>query len=220
MAKTHHWTEEEYEWLRVNAPAIQRKDLLVKFNEHFNTNIKFGALGNAMHKSGAKTGINSGCFKKGREPFNKGKKWDEFMSPEGQANSRKTHFNSTRTVNNANHNHREVGDEWVDEDGYTYVRMATRNPKLSNRKFWKLKHHIVWEQHHGPVPEKHKIIFADGNRSNFDINNLILVSNAEEVIINKQGLYYKGHPELTKSGVMIAKVLNGINIKKKENKNG
>ncbi len=215
----HNYTPEEVLFLKENVTGCSYQDLTDRFNNKFNLSLSLKAIRSTCKRLNLKNGLNA-CFKKGNKPFNKGKKWDDYMSPEAQANSRKTCFDKNHTVNNSDHNHRCVGDEWTDTDGYTYVKTSTRNPKLSNKRFWKLKHHIIWEQHYGPIPNSHKIIFADGDKSNFDINNLILVSNAEEAIINKQGLYYRGHPELTKSGAMIAKVLNGINLKKKEKKDG
>ena len=48
--------------------------------------------------------------------------------------------------------------------------------------------------------------FADGNKQNFDINNLILISRAEDAVMNKKKLFFD-NSELTKTGHLIAKVL-------------
>lgn len=74
-------------------------------------------------------------------------------------------------------------------------------------KNWVLKHRLIYEQIHGKIPENHKIVFADCNKRNFDPDNLILVSYAEELIMNQRKLIGKD-PDLTKTGVVIAKVLN------------
>lgn len=50
------------------------------------------------------------------------------------------------------------------------------------------------------------ILFLDGNKNNFDIDNLVKVSRTENGIINKQGLQTKGNKELSKTGVLIAKI--------------
>jgi hypothetical protein len=53
-------------------------------------------------------------------------------------------------------------------DGFIYVK------KLDSRKWW-LKHVVVWEEANGPLPKGQALIFADGNRHNCDLDNLILV---------------------------------------------
>ena len=40
-------------------------------------------------------------------------------------------------------------------------------------------HHLVWAEHYGPVPAGHAIVFRDGNKNNFNIENLECVSRAE-----------------------------------------
>ena len=69
------------------------------------------------------------------------------------------------------------------------------------------KSRYVYEQAYGTIPKGHKVIFADGNNRNFDLDNLVLVSNAEELIMNKRKLM-KEDASLTKTGALIAKVLN------------
>ena len=51
------------------------------------------------------------------------------------------------------------------------------------------------------------MIFADGNRENFDIDNLVLVSSSEELILNRRKLL-TDDKEITKTGVLIAKVID------------
>jgi RNA polymerase sigma factor (sigma-70 family) len=57
---------------------------------------------------------------------------------------------------------------------YRSTRMTTRQ-RGRNR----LLHHIVWEDHHGPVPTGHIVKFKDGNRANCAIRNLECLSWAE-----------------------------------------
>lgn len=42
-------------------------------------------------------------------------------------------------------------------------------------------HHLVWEEHHGPIPKGHKIAFRDGNHLNVAMGNLELLTNSEQV---------------------------------------
>lgn len=68
---------------------------------------------------------------------------------------------------------------------------------------------------YGKIPKEHKIIFADGNKLNVDPNNLILVTNSEELIMNKNKLRYD-EAELTKTGSLIAKVIDKTHKVKKD----
>jgi hypothetical protein len=50
------------------------------------------------------------------------------------------------------------------------------------------------------------VIFADGNNRNFDINNLVLVTNGELAVMNRFELCRK-NPEATKTGLILAKMI-------------
>lgn len=60
----------------------------------------------------------------------------------------------------------------------------------------------------------HKVIFADRNKRNFDLDNLILVTDSEALIMNTNKLIYED-AELTKTGSLIAKVIDKTNKLKK-----
>lgn len=93
-----------------------------------------------------------------------------------------------------------IGYERTNPDGYTWVKVA--EPDV-----FKTKHRIVYEQHNGPIPEGYNVTFADGNKQNFDIDNLVLVDNAELCVVNTKGLRYHGFGEATKCGITIAKIM-------------
>src|SRR5690625_3896067 len=74
-----------------------------------------------------------------------------------------------------------VGTERLAGHGYTEVKVA--EPDV-----WKRKHRIIWEEHYGDIPDDHAVIFGDGNKRNFDIDNLMLVSKRKLAILNKNKL--------------------------------
>lgn len=202
---THHnYTDEEIEFLRVNYPLHNCKELTELFNERFNLNMLATTIKSSLTRFNIKSG-RTGYFEKGQIPINKGKKWDDFMSPEAQANSRRTCFSSDRSINNANHNEVPVGTEHINADGYIEVKMDYDTGNKANR-FWRLKHHLVWEEVNGSIPEGMNLIFADGNKLNCNIDNLILVSDGELLKLNQEHLIYKEIPEATKVGVTIVKL--------------
>ncbi len=79
-------------WFKANAPDSFWYETAAAFQEEFGVALNRSQVKNARLRFGAKSGKAGGRFPKGHIPANKGKKWDEFMSQEGQANSRKTQF--------------------------------------------------------------------------------------------------------------------------------
>ena len=104
-----------------------------------------------------------------------------------------------------------VGAERIDIDGYTLVKVTDGQ----KQKDWKMKHQVIWEEHNGPIPEGHVVVFADRNRRNLNINNLILISKNQLLIMNKKQLIQEDI-ELTKTGAIIAEVYEKIYEKKKK----
>lgn len=105
-------------------------------------------------------------FRKGATPANKGKK----MSSELYAKCAPTMFKKGRP----SLNRRPVGSERVNVDGY--IEMKIQEPNK-----WALKHRFVWEHFHGPIPEGHNIQFKDGNKENCSLDNLYLISRADQL---------------------------------------
>lgn len=99
-------------------------------------------------------------FRKGHVPPNKGKK----VSPELYAKMQPTMFKKGRP----SLNHREVGSERVNVDGYIEVKVAEPNK-------WRLKNRVVWEQANGPIPPGHNVQFRNGNKLDCRLENLYLI---------------------------------------------
>lgn len=59
---------------------------------------------------------------------------------------------------------------YLSNDGY-YKRAPNRSVTIEH---W-LLHRAVWAAHHGPIPARHYIRLIDGDRSNYSIDNLMLV---------------------------------------------
>lgn len=100
------------------------------------------------------------------------------------------------------HNRRPIGSERVYKSGYVKVKVADDK--------WVFKHNYIYEQHYGKIPEGYTIIFADKNKSNFNIDNLMLVSNREAILMKTRKLI-SNEKELTKTGYLITKTLCRIN---------
>lgn len=206
---THKYTKEEDIFLINNVKGITLKELTNRFNEKFNLNLSESAIGNRKHKLGLKSGIVGGQFQKGSIPMNKGKKWDEYMSKEAQEKARKTCFSSTdRSINNANYNYKPMYSERVGKDGYILI-------KANKHGNYVLKHKWIYEKYHNcKIPKGYVCIFLDGNKLNFDINNLAIVSKNENLILNRNKLRFEA-VEATESGIKVAQLIETISKKKR-----
>ena len=128
---------------------------------------------------------NAGCFKRGFSAWNKGIKTG--VKP------RKYDDNGDVIWLE-----KPIGSERVDKKGYTLVKTKVPNT-------WEYKQRVIWKKTHGEIPSNHVIIFADGNKSNFNIDNLICVSRNELRQLNLLRLK-KDDADLTKVGIGIVKL--------------
>lgn len=193
----HKFTDEQINFIREIAPGRYVSEITEMFNKHFNLELKVSQIVSCKHNHKIASGID--CrFQKGMIPANKGKKGS--MSPDQYKKCAATMFKK----GNIPANRRPIGSERVDNrDGSILIKVQDGHLQ----KNWMSKSRYVYEQAYGKIPKGHKIIFADGNNRNFNLDNLILVSNAEELIMNKRKLMSKD-AEFTKTGAIIAKVLN------------
>ena len=196
MSKVIKWSDEEKEYLKEITPGRHYKEILELMNERFDRPFRMEQIKGAIARYKLHTGF-TGRFEKGNIPFNKGKKGE---CPKG---CEKTWFKKGQTPIN----HKPVGSERIDRDGYILIKVA--EPSV-----WKLKHRVIWEKANGPIPKNYTVIFLDGDKSNTDINNLALVSRSELLIVNQKKLI-KSDTELSKVGINIAKVQSKINKRKR-----
>lgn len=205
MSTRHIYSQEQIQFLRENVEGISLSELTKKFNKCFGTQITENAIANQKVKYGLKSGIVGGRFEKGCVPKNKGKK----MSREQYSKCESTMFKPGNKPKNTD----PIGTEKELKDGYIWVKIddQLRVPKNVN---WKQKHKLIYEKHFGPVPKGSVVIFKDGDIKNFDIDNLACVTKAQLLIMNRQKLIYKDK-KLTESGIQIAKMIDVVNIRKK-----
>ena len=203
------YTQEHIDFLAANIQGCPFKDLTAKFNERFGRALSVTAVVSLTHNHGLHNGIDSRFnkgyeptqYKKGCVPWNKGMKgiggWEPTQFKKG----------------NKSWNWVPIGSERVNRDDYVDVKVD--DGKL--QKNWKGKHVLIWEAANGPVPEGHAVIFGDGDRRNFNPENLILVSRKQLVRLNQCNLI-QNDIELTKAGIIIADICNKIGDRKRAEK--
>ena len=130
-------------------------------------------------------------FQKGHVPDNKGKK----VSPETYAKLHPTMFKKGhRPIN-----HREVGSERINVDGYIEVKVAEPNR-------WKVKHRVIWEQHNGAIPRGFNVQFKNHNPLDCRIENLYLISRSEQMA--KENSFYAKYPKELQEIIHLKGVVN------------
>lgn len=141
-------------------------------------------------------------FKPGNIPFNKGIKMPNHIYDKVK--------NTMFKKGNRPQNWKPDGSivERNDKSGRTYLYYKVKD------SHWILYHNKIWIDHYGKIPSKHIILFKDGNTLNCDINNLELISMAENVKKNSIHRF----PEELKEVIKLKQKLNKkINNGKKRN---
>lgn len=187
-----------------NYKGVSNKELHRKFTEKFDMDVTVNQVKAFKQRNKLDSGLRG---TEGIEPPNKGKKQAEFMTPEAIQRTKATQFKK----GNRPANHKPVGHERIDnKDGYIIVK--TKEPNV-----YEHKHRVVWEQANGPIPEGHNIIFLNGNRLDIRLENLEMVSAATHARLNQSGLRFDS-AELTKSGVIVARLMSEMGKVKRKNR--
>lgn len=199
------YTSDEKEFLKKIIPGNSHRDIAALFNGRFTSGITLDQVKSFIKNNDLNTG-RTGRFVKGQVSWNKGKTWDEFMPADSQERSRSTTFKN----GNLPANHREIGDERISKDGYIEVKVAMFRQRKAN-DCWVMKHRLIWEEANGPVPDGHKVVFKDGDKTNLDVDNLMLVSMAQHAVMAKRGLHGVGE-----TGRMVADLVMAVNRAEKK----
>jgi hypothetical protein len=198
------WTEQEIKFLTENYSDMKTADIAAIMDRPIGgVNGKAYDLGlkksfkhmKALLEIEAKKLTSAGKqyqFKKGQISHNKGQK----MPAEIYEKVKRTMFKPGNKPGNI----KKVGAIRIDHEGYTYVKIADSD--------WRLKHRVVYENVNGPVPDGHVVIFKDNNMHNFDINNLQLISQADNMLRNTIHQYPEQIQSLIKLKNKLKKKIN------------
>lgn len=191
MRKWYKWSDEEKLYLKEITPGRHYREIQELMYEKFNHQFSIAQIKNAISRYNLNTGF-TGRFEKGHVPVNKGTK--------GMMKANKTSFKKGQIPKNV----RAVGSERVNIEGYTEIKVSEPNK-------WRLKHRVLYEEYHNvKLNSNESIIFMDGDRSNMSKENLTLVTRQELLKLNKLNLM-SSNPELTKTGLNVAKLIIKIN---------
>lgn len=193
-------------YIEANHRGVGPCEMAEALNRVFGTSYTKSQIKGYYGNNGISSGL-TGRFEKGHVPFNKGRKG--WSAPGTEA----TRFRPGRLP----HNTKPVGWERKDDEGFTYVKVRMRPSRSDCNDNFAAKHRLIWEEAHGPVPPGHVVIFKDGDRENFALSNLALVSWQENQILNRRGLR-SSDPALTEAGIAAAKVRAELFRRKRKEK--
>ena len=204
------WTQEEVEILVQMYPELFAQEIAERLGRsERSVHSKANSLGLKSNKEKyVKAGL-KGCtsekaiatrYQKGHASANKGQK----ISPELYERLKPTMFKKGSIP----HNKKPIGTEVINDDGYIMVKVA--NPDK-----WQLKHRIVWEQVHGEIPEGYNIQFKNHNRQDCRIENLYLISKAEQM--GKENSFWAKYPREIQEVIHLKGVVNRVIHKVEKN---
>ena len=183
---SRYYTTTEDQFIKDNFQTMNCTDISIHLNR------TKSAIKNRVHILNLKLDRNNvtperlGQYLKGTIPPNKGVK----MSPEVYQKCMQTMFKK----GNKPHNTRFKGEfsDRTDDCGKTYRYIKIKDAH------WELYHRYIWEQVNGKIPKGHVVTFIDGNTMNCVIENLKLITRAQNAVRNSIYQYPKEVQELIK----------------------
>ena len=202
------WPQGMYEYIRDNSWGVSSQEMADRVNKMFGTNFTKQRMKSFRQQIGVRSGPGlTGWYRKGHAPGNKGKKIDEYMSPEVCAKVRQSAFKKGHIPANKV----PVGSEAVTTDGYRIIKVQDTGEQWDR---WKYVHRLTWEQANGPVPEGSTICFKDRNKLNCSLDNLVLIKRSELATMIKKG-YLSEDPDATMAGLAVVKLMAAAKKKRK-----
>lgn len=192
------YTKEMQQFILDNYKGISTNELAKLLNFKFGTCVTASMMKSYKGNRKLDSGLD-GRFLKGHQPHNKGMK----MTEEVYEKVKHTMFRK----GNVPINHRVVGSERVNVDGYIEIKIAEPNK-------WRLKHNVIWQEHNGDIPKENVVVFLDRDKLNCDISNLKLIKRSELLIMNRYDLYQED-AATNDTATNLAKLIDSTNKVKK-----
>ena len=213
------WTDEMHQFMRDHIPGRTESEIAAAFADRFGIELTRGQVKNEKARLGVRSGTLGGRFEPGHAPANKGRPIEEWMpSEEARARCAAGRFKKGDMPIIASDV--PIGSERVDRQGYTWVKVAER-PHLKEggcgrtNDNWRAKHLIAWEEANGrPVPPSSMIVFADGDKGNFDPENLVAVPRSLWAVISRQRIPFADR-ETLEAAMDVARAKSAIQAARK-----
>jgi len=182
------FSQEQVDFAKEYYTSHSRVGLTSLLNKKFKTDFTVNQIISMVKRNKIRSG-RTGHYEKGNVPWLTGTK--------GIAKPNSGSFKKGSVPGNI----RPMGSERIcEKDGFILVKVKEKNPYTGADTRYKHKHIHNWEKAYGPVPEGMVVVFKDADRLNPEPENLILLSRAELLRINKRG--YKTAPGELRSCIL------------------
>lgn len=216
------YSKEQVQWLKDNALGHTHKELAELFNKEYGTNLTMQQIRRALQKRKILNGmyhksdmtdemiefIYNNC--KGITNQELAKRLNEKFGTNYNAKKMqnfKHHRGLKAGIHICNENRKkELYSETIDSRGYTWVKLGDCN--------WVRKSRYVYEKYIGKIPKGQVIVFKDGNKRNFDLDNLML---ADKKMLAQLSALITDDRELNETIILNAKLK--IKLRELENDN-
>lgn len=175
MVRKSSYTPEQITFLSEHVEGTKYPVLAEMFNARFGCNKTAQTIKSVCRYKGLHNGIDP-RFRAGFTPKNRFPVW--------------TCQHGERT--------QPIGYEYVNVRGFTIVKIAEPNQ-------WRAKHIVIWEEKNGPLPKGNVVLFANGNRQDFRLDNLIMLTSSEWSYLRMQGKL-SDNEDANRAAILIAKV--------------
>jgi hypothetical protein len=175
------FTREEDKFINENFLTLPIKTLAEKIGRSYTGVMgRINAMGLVLPPEIIHRNRESARIKPGNVPRNKGLKQIDFMSAEAIERTKVTRFKKGQIPASSyneigkitlRHDHKKRGGK-----PYKYICIALGK--------WLPLHTHLWQQSHGKLPKGHCLWFIDGDTSNCELNNLELITRAENMARN------------------------------------
>jgi hypothetical protein len=150
-------------------------------------------------------------FQPGLQPWNKGTHYV------AGGRSAETRFKKGRKPEESR-NYLPIGSLRVCADGYL-ERKVTDDPKIVPARRWVAVHRQVWEAAHGPIPDRHVVVYKPGRKTvvleEITLDAIECISRKE--LVRRNGIWSKD-PELAKLYQLKGAITRQVNrIKESQN---
>ena len=229
MASKHRYSEVEKQWLKDNFSNYSSVKFLTEdFNQVFGTNLSVSAIRQqCVNYLGISFGAPQVDWSKEEDDFllqNYGKyTFKELSEMIFHRFGRKVTWMGVRshcykTLGLTLENPGKFAYRWKQLPvgteriicGYTWVKVnniaGKRGEHNAYRQNWKMKHQIIWEEAHGPVPDGCQVIFLDGDRTNFNLDNLCCIDILTFMQMTGNNFFRLEDVELRKTAIKLSEL--------------
>lgn len=230
MGKRYFWTPEMDAVLKDCYSLFTSKEIAEILNDEFGTGFTRSAIDNRIHNKGISTKAPCHCYTEEQDEWlcqniTKYTYTDLVVAFNEKFHTSQSYYNikshcirkgfkggSSYQKGYKNWRKTPIGTETI-YNGRIYVKVSDApagRTKKNHMVNWAEKGRVVWEQHHGGIPEGHNIVYLDGDPLNCDISNLECTTKS---IQGGVSLLSGTSPELVRCAIKmktLEKILEGV----------